>query len=77
MERYIKFLKKINPVLRNKIITAIEKIVRNDVKNLDVKALHGSGEFYRCRVGKVRIIFERRGEFNIVHDIGFRGGIYS
>jgi len=53
------------------------KIAESDFSELDIKPLSGCGNMYRCGVGKVRIIFEKLDGENIVHDIGFRGGIYN
>ncbi|OGJ49218.1 hypothetical protein A2335_05065 [Candidatus Peregrinibacteria bacterium RIFOXYB2_FULL_32_7] len=77
MENYLKFLQKLPINLRLKVINYLEKIVKNDLKNLDIKALKGTNIFYRCRVGKIRIIFEKKEEVNIIYDIGFRGDIYK
>lgn len=77
MQKYVKFLRKLPPKLRARLIATVEKIARNDLGHLDIKPLVAKGNFYRCRVGTIRIIFEKRGRENIVHDIGFRGNIYN
>lgn len=77
MLKYIKFLQKLPKSLREKLILVVQRIAKNDLKNLDIKPLVANGDFYRCRVGKIRIIFEKRKEENIIHDIGFRGDIYN
>lgn len=47
--------------------------------NLDIKKLINTPDFYRLRVGKVRIIFEIDEEKKEVwiRKIGYRGGIYG
>lgn len=78
MQKYVKFLRRLPKPLRSRLIAVIEKIVKNDLKNLDSKPLvSASGNFYRCRVGKIRIIFEKGEAGNIIYDIGFRGDIYD
>lgn len=77
MKDYEKLLKKLPKQLRLRIIKAIERIATNDTKKLDIKILSGQYNVYRCRVGKIRILFQRRGKSNFILDIGFRGGIYS
>lgn len=76
MEKYVKFLRKLPGFLQNRLLATVNKIASNDLKNLDIKSLTGEGNFYRCRVGKIRIIFEKKEKHNIIHDIGFRGNIY-
>lgn len=60
-----------------RVIEAVEKLAGNKLQNLDIKRLSAPYELYRCRVGKIRIIFQKRGDSNFVLDIGFRGGIYK
>ena len=76
MKDYLKFLRRLPKGLRGRIISAILKISEGKLKNLDVKNLKGTDSIYRCRMGKIRIIFEQQQETYIVHDIGFRKDIY-
>ena len=77
MPNYRRFLENLPPHLRLKVLDAIEKIVENKLDDLDIILMHGYKGFFRCRVGKIRIVFERIGSDNIVYDVGFRGGIYK
>ncbi|MBI4995252.1 type II toxin-antitoxin system RelE/ParE family toxin [Candidatus Peregrinibacteria bacterium] len=77
MEKYVKFILKLPKDLRHKVILLVKKITCGNLKNLDIKPLVGNGDFYRCRFGKIRIIFEKKGEKYIIYDIGFRGNIYN
>lgn len=77
MQKYAKFLRKLPPKLRARLIAAIEKIAKNHLGHFDVKPLISKGNYFRCRIGPVRIIFEKRGKENIIHDVGFRGNIYN
>lgn len=77
MEKYKKFLAKLPADLRIKLINAVEKISKNNLKNLDIKILHSKYKVYRCRVGKLRILFQKTETSNRIMDIGFRGDIYK
>jgi mRNA-degrading endonuclease RelE of RelBE toxin-antitoxin system len=76
MKDYLKFLRKLSKPLRNRLILALELIELNKLKSLDVKSLVGNEELYRCRVGKIRIIFRKTEQGNKIIEIGFRGGVY-
>lgn len=77
MENYLKFLKRLPKNLRLKVIKAVEQIALNQLKNLDIKRLSAQHHFYRCRVGKIRILFQDRDGVNHILDMGFRGDIYN
>lgn len=77
MEKYIKFLRRLPRHLQLRLITAISRIAKNNLAGLDVKQLEGGSEFYRCRVGKIRIIFAKKEKQNVIIDVGFRGNIYK
>ncbi|MBT3864844.1 plasmid stabilization system [Candidatus Peregrinibacteria bacterium] len=77
MEKYKKILRKLPKALRLRVIKALYKIGDNDLKGLDVVLLSGKHEFYRCRVGKIRILFQKQPSGNVVMDIGFRGDVYK
>lgn len=77
MQDYVKFLRKLPKHLRERVVTVVLKIGNNDLKTLDLKILKGKSRFYRCRVGKIRIIFEQREMSNIIYHIGFRGDVYK
>lgn len=77
MKDYLKFLSKLPKDLRLRIISAVDKIAKNKIKNLDIKLLSVSHTLYRCRIGKIRILFQNRDDENYILDIGFRGDIYK
>jgi mRNA-degrading endonuclease RelE of RelBE toxin-antitoxin system len=76
MEKYKKFLLKLNPALRKRLLSAIDKIANGRVAGLDIKKLHNKIPVYRCRVGKVRILFEKTEDGNRILEIRFRGDAY-
>lgn len=67
----LKFLKKQSPIASKRIIKAINKLPKGDVKRLE-----GSQDF-RLRVGKFRILFDRAGNVIDIIDIDSRGQIYK
>lgn len=77
MENYLKFIGRLPKNLRLKVIKAVENLANNKLQNLDIKRLSAPHELYRCRVGKIRILFQKRNNVNFVLDIGFRGDIYK
>lgn len=77
MQKYLKILNKLTPSLRIRLISTIEKISKGDLKNLDLLKLSGNKNIYRCRVGKIRIIFQKNSPENIILDLGYRGDIYQ
>lgn len=77
MEKYIKFLTKLDAKTRDRLIKIIWKIADGDLKNLDIKMLHSEYGVYRCRIGKIRILFQKTEFGNRVMDIGWRGDVYK
>lgn len=77
MKNYLKFLQRLPKPLRLKLIGIIERIALNDLKDLDIKLLTEKSHFYRCRVGKIRIIFIKDEQECIIYDVGFRGDVYK
>ena len=64
------------------VVKSIKKILFKEDINIDVKQLKGNFKnFYRVRVGKIRILFELNNNeikiIAIVNDIDFRGDIYK
>ena len=67
----IKFLKKQNKFVQNRIISAIEKIPKGDIVKL--QGIDG----YRLRIGDYRVIYDTCGNIIDIIDIGNRGEIYK
>lgn len=59
MDKIYKLLSKIPPKDALKIAVIIEKIVRSRLSNLDIMRLKGSGNIFRVRIGKYRIIYKK------------------
>lgn len=66
-----KFLKKQPLNVSNRIMDAIEKLPFGDVKKM--KGM----EFFRLRVGKYRVIFDKNGVVITIISIDSRGQIYK
>lgn len=73
-----KFVRRLDAKQSKRVRVAVNKILTNNLAKLDVKPLQGHKGWYRCRVGKIRIIFVKTSTgHNIIHTIDFRGGVYK
>lgn len=77
MKDYLKFLERLPKPLRLKIIKVVEQIAAGKLQNLNIKPLQGQKDFFRCRVGKIRVIFFKSDQGNVIFNIGFRGDVYK
>lgn len=66
MENYLKFIGRLPKNLRLKVIRAVENLAKNKLQYLDIKRLSAPHEVYRCRVEKIRILFQKRDTKNFV-----------
>lgn len=76
MDDIEKFLRSV-PHLRERLVNVLRAISSGTMHGLDVKPLRGQKHLFRCRVGKVWILFIRQEGRNIPIDIGFRSGVYK
>jgi mRNA-degrading endonuclease RelE of RelBE toxin-antitoxin system len=77
MEQYRKFLAKLEPAQRVKLISVIRQLAEQDYSNLDMKKLKGTHEdLYRVRDGAIRIIFRNMPDRNMIYRIEYRGRAY-
>lgn len=77
MDRIEKFFRKLDTKLFLRVRSAASAITRNELNGLDIKPLRGGKNWFRCRVGNVRLIFTRTGAgVNILIDAEFRGRAY-
>jgi mRNA interferase RelE/StbE len=76
----IKFVKRLDVKLKNKLEALFKILKLNPLpfKEYDLKKLKGTKNFYRIRIGKIRIIYEiRELEQKIyIHFIGYREKAY-
>lgn len=60
VDRIQKFLDRLSLGDRKKYDEILDRILKGDLQNLDVKKLQGMDHAYRVRKGEVRIIFVRK-----------------
>jgi mRNA-degrading endonuclease RelE of RelBE toxin-antitoxin system len=78
MDKMYKFLRTLKPAIQKRIKKAMVLIRRNELVDLDVKSLKGKPNYYRCRVGNIRIIFVNTTKnSNTIVYIQFRGQAYK
>lgn len=63
---------------RIQIIFKIKELVFPFPSSLNIKKMRGSGDFYRIKTGKLRIIFQINHEIKgfIIRKIGYRKDVY-
>lgn len=57
MDKISKALSRLNNLERDIVKTLLEKILKNDFRDLDIKKLKGQRDIFRVRKGKIRIIY--------------------
>lgn len=78
---YRKVQKELKSLSKQDARRAIQEIARLKYpppKFLDIKKLVNTPNFYRLRVGKIRVIFEvlERGTVIMIRKVGYRGNVY-
>ena len=76
-EAWKKELLKLSNAGRKDLLVIITKILAGELHELDIKKIQWAGNLYRCRSGKYRILFEKRGDQIKIVNIGSRGDIYK
>lgn len=74
---WMKFLLKLDVKIRFKLEIIITKILNNDFDWLNIQSLSWKDWYFRIRVWKIRIIFIKSKEENIIDDIWYRWNIYK
>ena len=74
----LKDLDRIGNVDRKRVLDRLEQLTLPLPNFLDIKKLTGTKDYYRLRVGQVRVIFEidQRKDQIWIRGVGYRGGIY-
>ena len=72
MDNIRKTFAKLSPELRERFAILFRRIEQNDLAGLDVRRLALKGEWYRIRVGRLRITFQRIGDINVIKRFGRR-----
>ncbi|MBU0459063.1 hypothetical protein KJ652_07150 [Patescibacteria group bacterium] len=77
MDRILKFILKLNEKDSERVLKAYRAILENKLDNLDIKPISERKWWFRCRIGKVRIVFIRvKPGVNVAHEINFRDKSY-
>lgn len=76
MDRIDKFLDKLDAIRRARLLELLQKIRLGDCESLQISKLTGTKYLYKCRQGKIRIVFSRRDNVNSVVNIDFRDKVY-
>ena len=71
MDKIEKLLRKISNKDRERLLKIIDKLLRGEKKNLDIKKIKDA-EFYRLRSGRFRIIFHKEEKDIIIDSIKLR-----
>ena len=77
MDRLRKFIRSLSKHMRVRVAHTAELILKDTLQDLDIKPMKGSTSVYRCRIGDIRIIFQKTSKGNRILDIDFRGNIYK
>lgn len=78
MDRIQKFVRILDSRIRKRVEHAMEQIILGQLAHLDIKPMKGYDRLYRCRIGTVRITFQRlENGRNILLDASFRGSAYK
>ncbi len=72
MNKNEKFLNKISIADKKKILIAINSILADDLKFLDIKKLKGLENEFRVRVGRFRIKYIKHKNYNEVREVTHR-----
>lgn len=76
MDKILKFLMKVDGKQRDELLVLIDRVVCGD-DGLKAKKLSGFEDLYRVRFGKIRIVYRKTSDENVIIGIGFRGGVYK
>jgi len=62
---------------KQELLWAIEKILSWKREQLDIVKMDGHKNYYRCRLGKIRILFFEDGGQYYIDKVGYRWDIYK
>lgn len=72
-----KFIRKLSPKQKKRLREVLKKISRDELQGLDIRQLKGHKDWYRCRVGKIRIVFVKTGSGQpVIYQITYRDKAY-
>jgi len=74
VDKIIKFIHK--SLYRERLLKFLEDLEKGNIDQYDIKPYQGTKNTFRCRIGNVRIIFEKTDSWYWVIKIDNRGDIY-
>lgn len=77
MNKISKFLSRLTKAEAEKLAFLINKILANDITELKVKKLKGFPDLYKVRYRKIRIVFRREENKNVLVNIDYRNKVYK
>lgn len=82
LKSVMKFLKKQNIDLRKKVLSVFKEIsgnYKNIITKYDIRVMQGINNHYRLRIGKIRFLYELRGEELVIYFYkgGFKGDMHK
>src|SRR3990167_4382524 len=77
MDKISKFLNRLSKAETEKLAFLISKIVANELDDLKVKKLKGFPDLYKIRYRKIRIVFRREVNKNVLVNIDYRNKVYK
>jgi hypothetical protein len=73
-----KWLKIINKSWRKQdLLSAIEKIMKKNFVGLDIVVMENKKGYFRCRIGKLRIIFFEKDWVFYIDKVWYRWDVYK
>lgn len=75
VERRLKIVNKSGR--KEDVLSAIAKIMKNDFAGLDIVQMENKKWYYRCRVGKIRIVFFEKNGIFYIDKVGYRWDVYK
>lgn len=76
MQKYLKFLKKLDPKERERLLAIIDQLASNNFEGLDLSKMQGYSNMFRVRKGRIRIVFRMEQSKSTIYRIDFRGNVY-
>ena len=78
VDRFLKFLAKLEPRLRERVLHVSTLIEAGRWEGMNIRPLRGYKNQFRCRIGDIRLIFTRTesGHYQVIK-ADFRGNIYK
>ena len=77
MNRYLKLISKLKTSERKHLLRVCKRIIDSDLNEVSTKKLKKFKNYYRVRVGRLRVVFEKGDSKNTIINIDYRKSIYE